>query len=207
MRNALLLLLALASGAAVADEGNGLELTAFGGYRMGGSVAAEDDGIDIRLRDSSSAGLLLNGRHRDNTQWEVHYSNQQTSARISDALSGAESVVDFDSNTLQLGGTYLFEGEKVIPYLAFTLGGTHVRTRGAEDESDTFFSGSIGLGLRLLPYSRVGIRLEARAYGTLVNDSSQIFCSTGPDANVCAIRLKGDIVGQVETFAGITVRF
>lgn len=207
MRNALVILLLVCSGAALADDGNGLEFTAFGGYRMGGSVAAEDDSIDIRLRDSASAGFLLNGRHRDNTQWEVHFSNQQTSARITDAVTGAESVVDFDSNTLQLGGTYLFEGDKVIPYLAFTLGGTHVRTRAVADESDTFFSGSIGLGLRFLPYSRIGIRLEARAYGTLVNSSSQIFCSTGPDENVCAIQLQGDLVSQVETFAGITVRF
>lgn len=207
MRTALVFLLLVSAGTAGADDFNGLEFTAFGGYRMGGSVAAEDDGIDIRLRDSSSAGFLVNGWHRDNTQWEVHFSNQQTSARITDALSGAESEIDFDSNTLQLGGTYLFEGEKVIPYLAFTIGGTHVRTRAADDESDTFFSGSIGLGLRFLPYSRVGLRLEARAYGTLVNASSQIFCSTGPDANVCAVRLKGDLVSQVETFAGITVRF
>lgn len=207
MRNALVILLLLACGTSVADDGSGIEFTAFGGYRMGGSVAAEDDGIDIRLQDSSSAGFLVNSRPRDNTQWEVLYSIQQTSARITDALSGAQSVVDFDSNTLQLGGTYLFDGDKVVPYIAFTLGGTHVRTRAVEDDSDTFFAGSMGLGLRFLPNSRVGIRLEARAYGTLINSSSQIFCSTGPDENVCAIRLKGDLVTQVETFAGITVRF
>lgn len=201
------LLLLVISGTGFAQEFNGLEFTAFGGYRMGGNVSAEDDSIDIRLRDSSSAGFLVNGRYQDNTQWEVHYSNQQTTARITDAVSGAESAVDFDTNTLQLGGTYLFDGDKVIPYLAFTLGGTYVRTRAVDDENDTFFSGSIGLGLRFLPYSRVGIRLEARAYGTLVNSSSQIFCSTGPDANVCAIRLQGDLVSQVETFAGITIRF
>ena len=201
-----LLLLAL-GGTAAAQEFTGLEITAFGGYRMGGEVSAEDDSIDISIRDSASAGLLINGWHKDNTQWELHYSNQQTSARITDAATGDESEVDFDTNTVQLGGTYLFDGDKVIPYLAFTLGGTHIRTRAADDESDTFVSGSIGLGLRFLPYSRVGIRVEARAYGTLVNSSSRIFCSTGPDANVCAIRLEGDLVSQIETFAGITVRF
>ncbi len=207
MRYVLVFLLLAACGASAADDGNDLEMTAFGGYRMGGSITAEEDTIDISLRDSSSAGLLVNGWYRDNTQWEVLYSLQQSSARITDALSTEESVVDLDSHTLQLGGTYLFDGDKVVPYLAFTLGGTHVRTRAADDENDTFFSGSIGLGLRFLPYSRVGIRVEARAYGTFVNSSSQIFCSTGPDENVCAIRLRGDLVSQFETFAGITVRF
>jgi hypothetical protein len=93
------------------------------------------------------------------------------------------------------------------PYLAFTLGGTHVRTSSAESNSDTFFSGSIGVGMKFLPTSRVGIRVEARAYGTLVSSSTDLFCSTGPDQNICAIRLEGKMLSQFETFAGITVRF
>ena len=91
--------------------------------------------------------------------------------------------------------TYLFDGETVVPYLAFTLGGTHVRTRGADSEDDTFFSGSIGLGLRIWPESRVGLRVEARAYGTLVDSKSDIFCVSAPADEVagCAVRLAGDL--------------
>ena len=182
------------------------EITAFGAYRFGGTF--EEDATDgsYELDDSPSFGLILNFRHQDPTQWEILYSQQQTEAAYSGATIN-DPEVDVDLHVLQLGGTYQWEGEVARPYLAFTLGGTHVRTRSAESNSDTFFSGSIGVGMKFLPTSRVGIRVEARAYGTLVSSSTDLFCSTGPDLNICAIRLEGRMLSQVETFAGITVRF
>ena len=182
------------------------EITAFGAYRFGGTFEDDESEARYELNDSPSFGLILNIRHDYPTQWEVFYSQQQTEAEFSGAtLNDAE--VDVDLHVLQLGGTYQFEGDVARPYLAFTLGGTHIRTSSAESRSDTFFSGSIGAGLKFLPTSRVGIRVEARAYGTLVSSSTDLFCSTGPDLNICAIRLEGKMLSQVETFAGITVRF
>jgi len=182
------------------------EITAFGAYRFGGTFEEDESDASYELNDSPSFGLILNFRHKDPTQWEIFYSQQQTEAEFSGA-TGNDPEVDIDLHVLQLGGTYQWEGEVARPYLAFTLGGTHVRTSSAESKSDTFFSGSIGVGMKFLPTSRVGIRVEARAYGTLVSSSTDLFCSTGPDANICAIRLEGKMLSQVETFAGITVRF
>ena len=182
------------------------EITAFGAYRFGGTFEEDESDASYELNDSPSFGLILNFRHKDPTQWEIFYSQQQTEAEFSGA-TGNDPEVDIDLHVLQLGGTYQWEGEVARPYLAFTLGGTHVRTRSAESNSDTFFSGSIGVGMKFLPTSRIGIRVEARAYGTLVSSSTDLFCSTGPDLNLCAIRLEGRMLSQVETFAGITVRF
>jgi hypothetical protein len=182
------------------------EITAFGAYRFGGTFEEEATEATYELKDSPSFGLILNLRHKDPTQWEIFYSQQQTEAEYSGATPN-DPEVDVDLHVLQLGGTYQWDGEIARPYLAATLGGTHVRTRSAESKSDTFFSGSIGIGMKFLPTSRVGIRVEARAYGTLVSSSTDLFCSTGPDANVCAIRVEGRMLSQVETFAGITVRF
>jgi hypothetical protein len=182
------------------------EITAFGAYRFGGTFEEDESDASYELNDSPSFGLILNFRHKDPTQWEIFYSQQQTEAEFSGA-TGNDPEVDIDLHVLQLGGTYQWEGEVARPYLAFTLGGTHVRTSSAESKSDTFFSGSIGVGMKFLPTSRVGIRVEARAYGTLVSSSTDLFCSTGPDLNVCAIRLEGRMLSQVETLAGITVRF
>ncbi|MEO1246373.1 MAG: outer membrane beta-barrel protein [Pseudomonadota bacterium] len=192
--------------AASADE-TGFQLTPFVGYRMGGQIDAEDNNLDIELDDSVSAGLLLNWHYRDNTEWEIHYSRQDSRALIRNSTSGETDRIDFDAHTAQLGGTYLFDGETLIPYVAMTLGGTYVRTRGDGRESDTFFSGSLGLGVRYSPNSRVGLRLEARAYGTLVSSGTDIFCESDATGGDCAIRLRGDVAGQVETFAGITIRF
>jgi hypothetical protein len=207
MHKTLLLLLCTTSGTALADDSYRFEVTPFAGYRMGGQFETEDGSVDIRLRDSASVGFIVNGDVSDETEWEFLYSNQQTEARATDVPGAAEELVDYDTHTVQLGGTYLFEGESVIPYLAMTIGGTHIRTQAIEEQSDTFLSGSIGLGLRFLPSSRVGIRLEARAYGVLVDSSTDLFCSTGPNANVCAVRLKGELASQIETFAGIAIRF
>jgi hypothetical protein len=207
MRSVLLATALLAPALATAEVPSSLEITPFGGYRMGGQIDAEDTSIDIRLRDSSSVGLILNGRHRDNTEWEVLYSYQDTTARIESAQEATFTDVGFESQTAHFGGTYLFEGEKAIPYIALTIGGTRVRTSSPGGESDTFFSGSFGVGLKLFPNSRVGVRLEARGYGILVSSSSAIFCSTDPEISGCAIRLSGDIASQIETFAGLSFRF
>ena len=182
------------------------EITAFGAYRFGGTFEEDESDASYELNDSPSFGLILNLRHKDPTQWEILYSQQRTEADFSGAATN-DPDVDIELHVLQLGGTYQFDGEMARPYLAFTLGGTHVRTSSAESKSDTFFSGSIGVGMKFLPTSRVGIRVEARAYGTLVSSSTDLFCSTGPDLNICAIRLEGQMLSQVETFAGITVRF
>jgi hypothetical protein len=182
------------------------EITAFGAYRFGGTFEEDATDASYELKDSPSFGLILNLPHKDPTQWEIIYSQQQTEAEFSGATVNDPNV-DIDLHVLQLGGTYQWEGDVARPYLAFTLGGTHVRSRSAESNSDTFFSGSIGVGMKFLPTSRVGIRVEARAYGTLVSSSTDLFCGTGPDLNLCAIRLEGRMLSQVETFAGITVRF
>jgi hypothetical protein len=155
------------------------EITPFIGYRFGGTFEQEQSEAEYELNDSPSFGLIVNIRHQDPTQWEIFYSQQKTEAEFLGATTN-DPEVDIDLHVLQLGGTYQFEGELARPYL---------------------------VGMKFLPTSRVGFRVEARAYGTLVSSSTDLFCSTGPDANVCAIRLEGKMLSQVETFAGITVRF
>ena len=134
------------------------------------------------------------------------YSLQQTTARLRDSTSSA-AAVETDIQVLQLGGTYQGEGETARPYVAMTLGGTHIKATANGSQSDTFFSGSLGIGLNIVPSKRLGIRLEARVYGTLMNSSTDLFCSTGPDANFCAVRIEGSLLSQVEAFAGLVFRF
>jgi hypothetical protein len=104
----------------------------------------------------------------------------------------------------QLGGTYQWEGDTLRPYLAATIGGTRV---SAPSDSDAFFSGSIGLGLQVFPESRIGIRVEARAWGSLTDSDTDLFCGVSPEENICAIRVDGTVLSQVETFAGVVFRF
>lgn len=189
-----------------ASQEQNFELTPFAAYRFGGTFDVEQSDASYELDDSESFGMLFNVRQSANTQWEVLYSKQNTNARLRDG-AGTSPSVDTDIHVLQLGGTYQGDGKTVRPYVAMTLGGTHVKTVANGSQSDTFFSGSIGLGVQIRPGDRLGFRLEARAYGTLTDSSTDLFCQTGPDVNLCAIRIDGQIVTQFETFAGVVFRF
>ena len=200
------MLLVSLSARAQHDGALGFELTPFGGYRFGGSFDVADSADSYELRDGSSFGLILNWQHSSETRWEILYSKQQTEAEFAGAAAN-DPVVDVDLQALQLGGMYLFEGDTVQPYLAATVGGTHASARSTGSKSDTFFSGSLGAGVLIGGGSRFGLRLEARAYGTLARSNTNLFCQTGPDANVCAFRAEGDLISQVETFVGVVFRF
>ena len=202
--SALCAALLVAFPAAAADER--FEITPFGGFRTGGTFDVEDSDASYKLDDSGSFGLLFNARQTPNTQWEVLYSRQQTDAVLRDSGT-TQSSVDSTLQVLQIGGTYQGDGRNFRPYIAMTLGGTHIRTNASQSRSDTFFSGSLGVGINMLPTSRVGIRLEARAYGTLTQSSTDLFCSTGPDNNVCAVRIDGTVLSQFELFGGVVFRF
>ena len=184
------------------------EITPFGAYRFGGSFELEDSTDSYDFEDSPSFGLILNFPHRQNTRWEVLYSQQSTEAEFSGTTTN-DPVIDLDLHVLQLGGTYQFESDSqaVVPYLAATLGATHARAEASGSESDTFWSFSIGTGLLISPNSRVGVRLEARAYGTFTNSSTDLLCQSGPEGGACAVRVEGDMITQIEAFAGIVFRF
>ena len=119
----------------------------------------------------------------------------------------ASPAVDTGIQVLQVGGTYQGSSATVRPYLPLTLGGTHIKTTVNGSQSDTFWSGSVGVGVQVSPSSRLGLRLEARAYGTLMKSNTDLFCRTGSDINVCAIRIDGSLLGQAEAFAGVVFRF
>jgi hypothetical protein len=200
---ALFAFLQLSTAARAADDSLDFEITPFGGYRFGGTFDVRDSSDALEMRDSSSVGLILNLRERANTQWEFIYSQQNSTAQLRSTTQPAARV-DIDIQYFQVGGTYQWEGDVLRPYLAATIGGTRV---SAPSENDAFFSGSIGLGFQIMPESRVGFRVEARAWGSLTDSDSSLFCSVGPDENICAVRIDGSVLGQVETFAGVVFRF
>jgi len=182
------------------------ELTLFGGLRTGGEISVEDSDAVFKAKDSSSFGLIWNTREKRNTEWEVYFSRQQTEVERSDPLLLRPSF-DVDIYTLQLGGTYLFGGKGVRPYLAMTLGGTHIKADSDSGDSDTFFSGSLGFGMKFREGERLGFRLEGRAHGVFISNDSRLFCRTGPDENICVVQIEGDLFSQFEAFAGVTFRF
>lgn len=182
------------------------ELTAYGGYRFGGTFEDVDNGITIDLDDDSSFGLIFNIRESANTQWEIIYSRQTTRADTSE-LDIPEQSLDLDIHYFQGGGTYQGSSDRVRPYLAVTIGGTFIDPGLSEFDSDVFWSFSFGTGLNFMPTNRLGFRLEARVFATLVDSDSSLFCGSGPAGAFCAISVDGKMLWQLETFAGVVFRF
>jgi len=194
------------SGAGAQQQPYDFELTPFGAYSMGGEFNEAEGDVSIELDDSSSFGLIFNAKHSPNTQWEIFYSHQDTQASTA-GLDISDSQLDLGIDVLQAGGTYLWDGQSVQPYLAATVGVTRIDVSNEGFDSDSFFSFGIGLGMQIRPTERIGIRLEARGLGTLLDSDSDMFCRSGPDENLCAIRIDGTVMWQLQTFAGLVFRF
>ena len=199
----LLVILTGPSLASAQDGPGNFEITPFGSYRFGGTFDITGSNDSYSFEDSSSFGLILNLREQHRTQWELYYSTQPTDAELS-AGTGLQQSVGVETHILQFGGTYQGEHERFRPYVAMTIGGTQISTPA---DSDTFWSGSIGVGFQVMPNSRLGIRLEARAHAALTSSDTDLFCATGPNQNVCAVRVDGEVLSQFETFAGLVFRF
>ena len=182
------------------------EITPFGAYRYGGEFKETDRNFSIDLDDGESYGLILNARHSPNTQWEILYSRQETGANTT-GLGLSDPRLDLNIEYLQAGGTYLWDGDTVRPFLAATVGVSQVDITTPGYDSDSFFSFSLGLGFQVAPTNRLGLRLEARGFGTLLDSNSDLFCEFGPTNNVCAVRIDGTIMWQVEALAGLVFRF
>lgn len=188
-----------------AQSGPGLfELTPYGAYSFGGTFTDTETSTEVRLQDSAVPGLLLDFRQTADTQWELIYARQNTGA---DVLGSR--IADVDLHYLQGGGTYQFEGNRARPFVSATIGGTHIDVKTEGYGSDTFFGFSIGGGVQIAPANRIGLRLEARAFGTLVRSGSSIFCISDPGGGTagCAITVAGDVLWQLQAMAGVVFRF
>ena len=54
---------------------------------------------------------------------------------------------------------------------------------------------------------RIGVRLEARLFGSIIDDESALFCVSSPAVSGCALSIEGDILYQFEARVGIVARF
>jgi opacity protein-like surface antigen len=185
-----------------------IELTPYGAYSLGGTFSDIETDAAAELQDSSNFGLLLNVRQAANTQWEVIYSQQSTDADVTGLPTGNE-ILETTVHYLQGGGTYQGDGETVRPYLAATIGAAHFDVATDGYNSETFFAFSIGAGLQFWPNNRLGMRLEGRAFGSLVNSDSDLFCISDPANGTagCAISVAGEVLWQFQAMAGVVFRF
>ncbi len=182
---------------------NGSSFTVYGGYRFAGSVRDSTTDSTINLRNGSSFALALDIGLDQNNQVEVFYS-QQSSALASGAFSSKANNIGLTLYNYQIGGTDFIEEVGRGLYVVGGLGGTTVKPDRSDLNSETFFSGNVGVGWMVPIGAHVGLRIEARGYGILLNNRSAVFCG---GAAGCTVAIKGNAVFQGEALAGISARF
>jgi len=182
------------------------ELTPFAGYRIGGSFEEKDGDGRVELNDSNAQGIMFNIKANPNGQYELLYSRQSTDADTAGFLIN-DPTIDLDVETFHFGGTYLFDGENMRPFLALTLGMTQFDPGITDSGSESFFSASLGGGVQLNATKRLGVRLEARFFTTFVEDDSNIFCASSGGNGACLIQVDARTLTQWEVRAGLVFRF
>jgi len=188
------------------NESFRFEITPYAAYRMGGSFDEKDGSGRVELNDSGAEGILFNIEANANGQYELLYARQRTDADTQGFLVN-DPTIDMDIEHFHFGGTYLFDGDNMRPFIALTLGVSRFDPELPGSESESFFSASFGGGVQLNASRRLGVRLEARAFTTFVDDDSNIFCSSIDGAGACLIRVDARTLTQWEARAGLVFRF
>jgi len=185
-----------------------LEITPFAGYTMGGDFTVTETGQSLSFDDTSSYGIMLDfkqaGDKKSGESWiELYYSRQQTKLKADQGPFVGTPLFDVNVEYYHIGGTYGQATGKVKPFVVGTLGATHMVPKGDGLHSETKFSLSLGGGVKLYLTEHVGIRLDARWFGTFFNGSGSAFCSSG----ACLINVQGDVLSQFVANAGVVLAF
>jgi len=209
---------ALATGIAVAPAAAQepplrYEITPYAAYRIGGEFEPQEAepkaAGGFELHEGNAAGLVLDIRTSEgNSQWELLYAHQETELDTQPSFVGGPTL-DLEVSHFQFGGTYLWHVESpgVAPFLSMTAGLARYEPRLDGADAENYFSWSLGGGVHLRADKRVGVRLEARAYSTIIDDDSSLFCVVSPAISSCAIAVEGDQLYQFEARVGIVARF
>jgi opacity protein-like surface antigen len=204
----LLLIFLLAAAVPIPARAGNVEITPFAGYTMGGEFTDAVTGKSLSFDDTSSYGIMVDFKQAVDKEggepWiELYYSRQQTKLKADQGPFFGNPLFDVNIEYFHLGGTYGQATGKVKPFLVGTFGATHMTPKGEGLHSETKFSLSLGGGVKLYLSEHVGIRLDARWFGTLFNGSGTAFCSGG----ACLINVQGDVLSQYAANAGVVLAF
>lgn len=174
---------------------------AFVGYRGGGQGTDTSTGASYQLASAQTYGLVADFRVSPDTEVEVLWSQQNT--RVQQTAPVNAQLFDVNVGYYQIGGSYLFTQEGVQPFMVATLGVTYFSPQQPGYQNETKFSFGIGGGVKLPVGRHFGLRVEARAYGTVLNNNSSAVCTSGS----CLIHVSGNLMWQYEANAGVYLSF
>jgi hypothetical protein len=204
--NTRLLAVLAALAAAVPAAGHaqqGHMVSVYAGYRFGGDLtdAATGDAWEMTEGAAYAVSAAIDIDRR--SQYELYFGRRSGELALrASSFSPAVSRIGLDITYVQFGGTYFYEEIGRGLYLLGGVGLTNLDPREPGLDAETNFSLNIGVGYMIPLAGRVALKLEGRAFATLVSSSGALFCSGG-----CVVQIQGDTFAQGEVSAGLAVRF
>lgn len=197
-------LLLLASPARAAEpqkiHTNDFEFTPFVGYMAGGEFEDPTDNSDRDLDEDTSFGLIVNAAVDDWRHYEFLYTKQSTSV-------DGTTPIDMDVEYLQIGGIVSYpDASRVIPYFGLTVGAARFSPDAPGFDDETKLAASIAGGVRVPITDHFGVRLDLRAFITVLDTDGDLFC-VSDGGLTCNIRAKSDTFLQYSANLGVTIGF
>jgi opacity protein-like surface antigen len=197
----------LLSGLAVSSlaRATEFEITPFAGNTWGGEFKDATTGKSLSFDERSNFGIMLDFKQANaKDSWiEVYYSRQQTNLRLDQGMFLGTPLINVDVEYYHIGGTYGTESGMVRPFVVGTIGATRMVPQEEGLHSETRLSLGLGGGVKLYMTNNLGVRLDARWFGTLFNSNSEVFCSNG----LCTFKVEGDYFSQYVVNAGLVLAF
>ena len=180
-----------------------VEITPFGGYRVGGGIA-EVQGLPVVDDDGGpSAGVIVDvvfGSPTDGLKVEALFSRERARLDVRRSLLDPPTRVRVEVDHVQVGGIQDLSDGRVRPFLAGLFGVTRYAVPG---DTEVRFSIGVGAGAKFFVTRNIGLRLDARGYMTVVSLGGAGVCG----GYGCAIAFRVSPAWQADLTAGLTVAF
>jgi len=172
----------------------------FYGYRFGGEFEDPASGENLRIKDNPSIGVYLDVEVDDSgLKFEFLYSYQDTSVDLSSITPFGEN--DLDIHVFQFGGVQELYDGRFRPYVAGYVGASYFDMPGVG--SDLRFSFTVAGGANYYLTPRLGLRLDVRGIGTVVESNGGFVCANGG----CVVAYSGDVLWQGEATGSVFFTF
>ncbi len=195
-----LVVTAASPGAAAAQQ---VEITPFGGYRAGGSIAEIGGTPVVDDHGGPSAGVIVDvvfGPQNDGLKVEGVFSREEAQVQVRRSLFDPPTLVLVNVDQVQVGGIRDLSDGRVRPFLAGLFGLTRYAAPG---DTEVLFSVGAGTGVKFSASRHVGLRLDARGYLTIVSLAASGVCG----GYGCAIRFNVAPAFQADFTAGLMIGF
>ena len=180
-------------------EAGEIELQPFFGLQYGGSFASPD-GVPFSFDESADYGATLDVEVAPTWRLELLYSRQET--KLEPPTGGptfpqtVERYMVGISEEPETDGPFSFFGVAL-------LGATRLVPGLSGTDSELRFAVGLSLGTKVPARSRIGLRLEARGFYTVVDSGGAVYCTNG----TCLFRFSGSGIWQGDVTAGVVFRF